>query len=119
MWGDPVQLQQVLLNLVANALDAMETVSDRPRIVRICSDRNQTEAIRVTVKDSGIGLDSQQVEKLFEAFHTTKPEGLGMGLAISRSIIERHGGHLWAEANQGEPGAIFQFTLPITDGDET
>jgi PAS domain S-box-containing protein len=119
IWADRVQLQQVLLNLVANALDAMEMISDHPRIVRICSDRNQTETIRVTVKDSGIGLDSQQVEKLFEAFHTTKPEGLGMGLAISRSIIERHGGHLWAEANQGEPGAIFQFTLPITDGDET
>jgi len=119
IWGDRVQLQQVLLNLVANALDAMKTISDRPRIVHICSDRNKTETIRVAVKDSGIGLDSQRVESLFEAFHTTKPEGLGMGLAISRSIIERHGGHLWAEANQGEPGALFQFTLPIMDGGET
>jgi PAS domain S-box-containing protein len=118
IWGDRVQLQQVLLNLVANALDAMETIQDRPRIVQVCSDRNETETIRVAVKDSGIGLDSQQVEKLFEAFHTTKPEGLGMGLAISQSIIERHGGRLWAEANQGEPGAIFQFTLPIMRGDE-
>jgi len=119
IWGDRVQLQQVLLNLVANALDAMDTVSDRPRIVRICSDRNQTETIRVTVKDSGIGLNPQQMENLFNAFHTTKPEGLGMGLTISRSIIERHGGHLWAETNQGESGALFQFTLPIMEGDET
>jgi PAS domain S-box-containing protein len=117
--GDRVQLQQVLLNLVANALDAMETISERPRIVLVCSDRHEADTIRVAVKDSGIGLDLQQVEKLFEAFHTTKPEGLGMGLAISRSIIERHGGHLWAEANKGEPGAIFQFTLPIMKGDET
>jgi PAS domain S-box-containing protein len=119
IWGDRVQLQQVLLNLVANALDAMKTISDRPRIVHVCSDRTETETIRVAVKDSGIGLDSQKVANLFEAFHTTKPEGLGMGLAISRSIIERHGGHLWAEANQGEPGALFQFTLPIMDGGET
>jgi PAS domain S-box-containing protein len=117
VWGDPVQLQQVLLNLVANALDAMETISDRPRIVNVRSDRNETETIRVAVKDSGIGLALQQVEKLFEAFHTTKPEGLGMGLAISRSIVERHGGHLWAESNQGEPGATFQFTLPILNGE--
>jgi C4-dicarboxylate-specific signal transduction histidine kinase len=119
LWGDRVQLQQVLLNLVANALDAMETVSDRPRIVRICSDRNQAETIRVMVKDSGVGLNPQQMENLFNAFHTTKPEGLGMGLTISRSIIERHGGHLWAEANQGEPGALFQFTLPIMEEEGT
>jgi PAS domain S-box-containing protein len=117
IWGDRVQLQQVLLNLVANALDAMETISNRPRIVRIRSDRNQTETVRVGVKDSGIGLNAQQMENLFNAFHTTKPEGLGMGLTISRSIIERHGGRLWAEANQGEPGALFQFTLPIMEGD--
>lgn len=115
--GDRVQLQQVLLNLVANALDAMQTISDRPRIVQVSSDRSGNETIRVAVKDSGIGLDSLQVEKLFEAFHTTKPEGLGMGLAISRSIIERHGGRLWAEANKGEPGALFQFTLPIMEGE--
>lgn len=115
--GDRVQLQQVLLNLVANALDAMDTISDRPRIVHVCSDRHEADMIRVAVKDSGIGLDSQQIEKLFEAFHTTKPEGLGMGLAISRSIIERHGGRLWAEANKGEPGALFQFTLPIMEGE--
>jgi PAS domain S-box-containing protein len=119
VWGDPVQLQQVLLNLVANALDAMETISDRPRIVHVCSDRNETETIRVTVRDSGVGLNPQQAENLFEAFHTTKPEGLGMGLTISRSIVERHGGHLWAESNQGEPGATFQFTLPIMSGKET
>jgi PAS domain S-box-containing protein len=118
IWGDRVQLQQVLLNLVANALDAMEPISDRPRMVRIRSDKNQTETIRIAVKDSGIGLNAQQMENLFNAFHTTKPEGLGMGLTISRSIIERHGGRLWAEANQGEPGAVFQFTLPIMEGDE-
>ena len=115
--GDRVQLQQVLLNLVANALDAMQTISERPRIVQVCSVKSEKETIRVAVKDSGIGLDSLQVEKLFEAFHTTKPEGLGMGLAISRSIIERHGGRLWAETNQGEPGALFQFTLPIMEGE--
>ena len=118
IWGDRIQLQQVLLNLVTNALDAMEPVLDRPRIVRICSDGDQTETIRVTVKDSGIGLNPQQTENLFDAFHTTKPEGLGMGLTISRSIIERHGGQLWGETNHGEPGALFQFTLPIMEGDE-
>jgi PAS domain S-box-containing protein len=119
IWGDRVQLQQVLLNLVANALDAMETISDRPRIVRICSEREQAETIRVTVKDSGVGLNPQQMENLFNAFHTTKREGMGMGLTISRSIVERHGGRLWAEANQGEPGALFQFTLPVMEGDES
>jgi PAS domain S-box-containing protein len=117
IWGDRVQLQQVLLNLVANALDAMETILDRPRIVRICSAREQAETIRVTVKDSGVGLNPQQMENLFNAFQTTKREGLGMGLTISRSIVERHGGRLWAEPNQGEPGALFQFTLPIMEGE--
>ena len=115
--GDRVQLQQVLLNLVVNALDAMEAISDRPRIVRISAAHDRTDVVRVTVRDSGIGLDPQHLEHLFEAFHTTKPEGLGMGLTISRSIVERHGGHLWAELNQGEPGSTFQFTLPILDGE--
>ena len=115
VWGDRVQLQQVLLNLVANALDAMESILDRPRIVHIYSDRGQLETIRVMVKDSGVGLNPQQMDNLFNAFQTTKAEGLGMGLTISRSIIERHGGRLWAEANQGEPGALFQFTLPIME----
>jgi C4-dicarboxylate-specific signal transduction histidine kinase len=119
VWGDRVQLQQVLLNLVANALDAMDTISDRPRIVCISSERDPTETIHVMVKDSGVGLNPQQMDNLFNAFQTTKAEGLGMGLTISRSIVERHGGRLWAEANQGEPGALFQFTLPISEGDES
>jgi len=113
--ADRVQLQQVLLNLMINAIDAMKTVSDRPHVLRIetklCGDD-----VLVAVQDSGVGLQPNGEEKLFETFYTTKPEGLGLGLSISRSIIEEHGGRLWAECNQG-PGATFRFTLPVQKGD--
>ena len=113
--ADRVQLQQLLLNLMMNALDAMSAVTDRPRVLRIRTSTYESAAIRVAFRDSGIGLNPEQMERLFEAFYTTKPEGMGMGLSISRSIVEMHGGRLWATPNDG-PGATFQFTLPIEQG---
>jgi signal transduction histidine kinase len=115
--GDRVQLQQVLLNLLINALDAMNGVTDRPRVARIGSRAMDGKAVLVGVEDTGVGLDAGQSAKLFDAFYTTKPGGLGMGLSISRSIVEAHGGRLWATPNAG-PGATFQFTLP-SDMSET
>jgi len=112
--GDRVQLQQVLLNLVVNGMDAMSTVDEPERRLDIRGrpDRQDgTQAATISVRDHGIGLDAGQMERLFEAFYTTKAHGMGMGLAISRSIIEAHGGRLWAEANPG-PGATFSFRLP-------
>ncbi|HXJ59936.1 MAG TPA: ATP-binding protein [Verrucomicrobiae bacterium] len=109
--ADRVQLQQVLLNLIINAAEAMSANKDRPRLLLIRSEHVQPSAVRVAVQDTGVGIDSQQVERLFDAFYTTKPNGLGMGLAICRSIIEAHGGRLWAVPNDG-PGATFEFSLP-------
>ena len=112
--GDRVQLQQVLLNLLVNGMDAMSTVAEGERLLEIHG-RPDTEdgspAALISVRDHGIGLEAGQVESVFEAFHTTKPHGMGMGLAISRSIIKGHGGRLWAERNQG-PGATFSFRPP-------
>jgi len=113
--ADRVRLQQVLLNLIMNAIDAMKTVPDRLHILHIETKRHGGDVL-VAVRDSGVGLLPNCLEKLFETFYTTKPEGLGMGLSISRSIIEEHGGRLWAECNQG-PGATFRFTLPEQKGD--
>jgi len=113
--GDRVQLQQLLLNLVINALDAMGGLTDRRRVVRIHTSAPEPKSILVAVEDSGAGLDPEQMARLFDAFYTTKPDGLGMGLSISRSIVEAHGGRLWAAPNEG-PGATFQFTLPIEEG---
>jgi C4-dicarboxylate-specific signal transduction histidine kinase len=110
--ADPVQLQQVILNLALNAFEAMERVTGRAKVVELSADRYRHDELRVSVKDSGRGLDLQHAEKIFDAFFTTKPNGLGMGLAISRSIVEAHGGRLWATRNVG-PGATFQFTLPV------
>jgi len=110
--GDRVQLQQLLLNLVINALDAMNEVEGRPHVVRIRTTALDAAEILVAVEDSGVGLDPQQADHLFDAFYTTKPGGLGMGLSISRSIVEAHGGRLWATPNEGA-GATFQFTLPM------
>jgi C4-dicarboxylate-specific signal transduction histidine kinase len=109
--GDRVQLQQVVMNLILNAIEAMSTVEDRERVVVIGTQRGEGgDEVRVAVRDSGIGLDPVRAERIFEAFHTTKPGGLGMGLSISRSIVENHGGRLWAVPNDG-PGATFRFTL--------
>src|SRR6266700_1279148 len=112
--GDRVQLQQVLLNLVMNGMDAMNTVEESERVLTICGRRETREGnceALLSVKDAGIGFKPEEMDRLFEAFYTTKPQGMGMGLAISRSIIEAHGGRLWAEPNQG-PGATFLFSLP-------
>jgi signal transduction histidine kinase len=109
--GDRVQLQQVILNLLRNAVDAMIEVDDRPRRLLIRTEREGADAVRVTVKDAGIGLDRQTMNKLFDAFYTTKSDGMGIGLSISRSIIERHQGRLWVEPNEG-PGTTFAFSIP-------
>jgi PAS domain S-box-containing protein len=110
--GDRVQLQQVILNLLLNAADAMSGVDDRPRQLVIRTERPQRESVSLTVKDVGVGLDgAQSAEQLFEAFYTTKGDGMGIGLSVSRSIIENHGGRLWAEPNDG-PGVSFTFTVP-------
>ena len=114
--ADRVQLQQVVLNLVLNGIDAMKGVAGRPRQLLIKSQLHEPREVLVAVQDSGIGVDQQNLGRLFEPFYTTKPEGMGMGLRISRSIIEAHGGRLWATPNAG-PGITVQFTLPI--GDQT
>jgi len=108
--GNRVQLQQVVLNLVMNGIEAMSEVSDRSRDLLIRSGKYESDKVLVVVQDSGVGLDWKNLGKIFDAFYTTKSQGMGMGLAISRSIIENHGGRLWAVPNEG-PGAIFQFTL--------
>ena len=108
--GDRVQLQQVMMNLILNSVDAM-TDSDGPRELGIKSQRAENEEVMVSVTDTGVGLPPQQAEQIFDAFFTTKPQGTGMGLRISRSIIESHGGRLWA-ANNPPRGASFCFTLP-------
>ncbi len=115
--ADRIQVQQVLLNLIMNAIEAMSGAGDGPRELLVRSGTGESQRVLVTVSDSGPGLDPQSLERLFDAFYTTKPHGLGMGLAISRSIIEAHGGRLWATANEGR-GATFQFTLP-TDSERT
>jgi signal transduction histidine kinase len=108
--GDRVQLQQVVLNLVLNGLEAMAAVLDRPRELVIETKREEAERACVAVRDVGVGLDPESIHRLFDAFYTTKSGGMGMGLSISRSIIENHGGRLWAVPNQG-PGATFLFTV--------
>jgi C4-dicarboxylate-specific signal transduction histidine kinase len=109
--GDRVQLQQVVINLVMNAVEAMAPVTDRPRDMLIRSQQDDANEVLVAVRDSGMGIDSENAEHLFNAFFTTKPSGMGMGLSISRSIIAAHGGRLWASPN-ADHGATFQFTLP-------
>jgi predicted ATPase/signal transduction histidine kinase len=108
--GDRVQLQQVIVNLLLNAIEAMCAVEDRERDLLISTQRGQGDEVRIAVRDSGIGFDPLSAERIFDPFHTTKPGGLGMGLSISRSIVEAHGGRLWAVPNDG-PGVTFQFTL--------
>jgi PAS domain S-box-containing protein len=109
--ADRVQLQQVVLNLLRNALDAMSTVDDRPRDMLIRTERDEGDSVRFSVKDTGVGFDPHTIDKLFEAFYSTKNDGMGVGLSVSRSIIENHQGRLWAVLNDG-PGATFSFTVP-------
>ncbi len=109
--GDRMQLQQVILNLIRNASDAMSTVDDRPRQLLIRTERDEDDRVRLTVQDAGVGFDSQAADRLFESFYTTKNDGMGIGLSVSRSIIESHHGRLWATLNKG-PGATFSFSIP-------
>jgi signal transduction histidine kinase len=109
--GDRVQLQQVVLNLLLNAADAMKDVEDRPRYVFISTARDEDNRVRLTVRDTGVGIETQRAEKLFEAFYSTKSGGMGIGLSVSRSIVENHHGRLWATANDG-PGATFALSIP-------
>jgi PAS domain S-box-containing protein len=109
--GDRVQLQQVILNLLRNASDAMNTIHDRPRELLIRTERDEGDRVLLSVKDAGIGFDPKTVDRLFETFYTTKNDGMGVGLCVSRSIIESHQGRLWATLNDG-PGATFSFSIP-------
>jgi PAS domain S-box-containing protein len=110
--GDRVQLQQVLLNLIVNAIEAMSGVHDRPRELTIVTAAKEPGAVVVEVRDSGPGLDEEGAERVFEPFYTTKAQGIGIGLSISRSIVEAHGGRVWAASNQPH-GAVFRFSLPV------
>jgi C4-dicarboxylate-specific signal transduction histidine kinase len=114
VWADRIQLQQVILNLIINACEALTMVEDEPRKLFVTT-ASEMERVVLTVRDSGFGIDPQEIEAVFEAFHTTKPGGMGMGLAVSRSIIEGHGGRLWAELNEPR-GATFKFTIPSKKG---
>ena len=118
LMGDPVQLRQVIVNLVTNALEAMEAVTGRRRRLTLRSESADGQSITVSVEDTGIGLGPGQAERVFDSFYTTKKKGIGVGLAISRSIVEAHGGAIWAAANKPR-GARFGFTLPTANaGDE-
>ena len=109
--GDRVQLQQVVLNLVMNAIEAMSSVSERPRELVIKTQNIDAECVQATVEDSGTGIASDAVDKIFDSFYTTKSRGMGMGLSISRSILQSHGGRLWA-VGKDTPGTMFHFTVP-------
>lgn len=109
--GDRVQIQQVILNLIRNASDAMNDVDDRPRQLVVRTERDEDDHVRLTVQDAGMGFKSQDTDRFFEPFYTTKSDGMGIGLSVSRSIIEKHHGRLWATPNEG-PGATFAFSVP-------
>jgi signal transduction histidine kinase len=111
--GDRIQIQQVILNLIRNGSDAMSTVDDRSRELWIRTERDEGGGARLSVKDTGIGIEAQAEEKLFEAFYTTKGDGMGIGLSVSRSILDSHLGRLWAVRNEG-PGATFLFVIPCS-----
>jgi signal transduction histidine kinase len=109
--GDRVQLQQVVLNLIMNGIEAMSSIRGRPRELSISTRNVEADQVRVTIQDSGLGLKPEDMDRIFASFYTTKPAGLGLGLSISRSIVQNHGGRLWATANDG-PGTTFHFTVP-------
>ena len=109
--GDRVQLQQVILNLLLNATDAMSDVDDRPRLLKIRTRRDDDDRVQLAVQDAGVGFEPRDADRLFEAFYTTKSGGMGIGLSVSRSIVESHHGRLWAAPNDG-PGATFLFSIP-------
>ncbi|MFY9899823.1 MAG: ATP-binding protein, partial [Xanthobacteraceae bacterium] len=111
--ADRIQVQQVILNLVMNGIEAMSTIMDRPRVLRVSSRIDGPDSVLIAVTDTGTGLDPTKMDQIFDAFFTTKSEGMGMGLSICRSIIEAHGGRLWASPNPPH-GSVFQFTVPVT-----
>jgi C4-dicarboxylate-specific signal transduction histidine kinase len=113
--GDRIQLQQVILNLMLNGIEAMAGISDRTRRLRIRSQIQEAGQVLVSIEDSGLGVKAEIMTRLFEPFFTTRSQGIGMGLPISRSIVEAHGGRLWAESTVNQ-GSVFQFTLPSGDG---
>ena len=116
--GDRVQLQQVILNLLRNGSDAMRTVDDRPRELLFRTEVEEGDRVRLSVQDAGIGFEQQSLDRLFQTFYTTKNDGMGIGLSVSRSIIENHHGRLWATPNEG-PGVTFSFSIPCAvDGRE-
>jgi len=114
--ADRVQLQQVIINLVINGIEAMQAVTDRPSELVLRSHEDDAHRVTVSVKDCGVGISSENADRLFDAFFTTKSAGMGMGLSVCRSIIEAHGGRLWAEPNLLQ-GATFHFTLPLYQED--
>jgi signal transduction histidine kinase len=112
VFGDRIQLQQVVLNLIINGIEAMQPITDRRRELIIRSQQDETRQVQLTVMDCGIGLSAESAHRIFDAFVTTKSSGMGMGLSICRSIIQAHGGRIWASSN--EPfGAAVRFTLPL------
>jgi two-component system sensor kinase FixL len=113
--GDQVQLQQVLINLMLNASEAMTQMPVGARAISLRSNQGTNGTVQISVADTGSGIPAGNEEKIFEAYHTTKPQGLGLGLSLSRSIIVAHGGRMWAE-NQANGGAVFHFTLPEWTG---
>ena len=112
--ADRIQLQQVIINLVVNSIEAMQSVKERPRELVVRSKQDEARHVVVTVEDCGVGISTENAGQLFNAFFTTKSDGMGMGLSICRSIIQAHGGRISA-ANNARPGATFQFVLPVTD----
>ena len=116
--GDRVQLQQVVLNLLVNAIEAMNGIRERARELVIITRNIGPEQVEVTVEDSGVGIDPEKIHSIFDSFYTTKSGGMGMGLSICRSIIQAHGGRLWAAAKDG-PGAVFHFTLATYHDEES
>jgi len=112
--GDRIQLEQVILNLIINGVEAIGRLKGGPRELLISSGRDESNSLLIAVRDTGVGLDSADLSRVFDPFFTTKPDGMGMGLAISRSIIESHGGRLWATSNSSQ-GAVFQFTIPASE----
>jgi signal transduction histidine kinase len=113
--GDRVQLQQVIINLVMNGIEAMQSVADRPRELLIRSRQEEKQLVLESVTDCGVGISAENADRLFNAFFTTKSSGMGMGLSICRSIMEAHGGRLWATANKPH-GTTFHFTIPVNEG---
>lgn len=116
--GDRIQLQQVILNLLRNACDAMSAVDDRPRELFVTTELGDGDGVRLSVKDAGVGFKPETAARLFQAFYTTKNDGMGIGLSISRSIIEAHRGRLWATVNNG-PGVTFSFSIPSRSVSDT